>query len=138
MNQVIEKFGLRPGDEIIIPKSELKLIQHHALYIGQDPGHIHWIVENKLGQGVRLVSANEFFAGLDHITDIQRFQGSDDERKLLVDRALKSLGKPYDLIKYNCEHFTSELTTGLAVSKQVGTFVLGALGLLVISAWMID
>jgi Permuted papain-like amidase enzyme, YaeF/YiiX, C92 family len=138
MNSIIEQYDLRPGDEIIVPKSPLNMIQHHAIYIGRDQGSADWIVENKLGEGVRTTTAAEFFDGVNQINQINRFQGSDYERALLIERALNSVGKAYNLIQFNCEHLTSELRTGLSVSKQVGIFALGIVGLLVIGALLAD
>lgn len=37
----VKKLGLKPGDEIVVPKSNWNLIQHHAIYIGYDYHGIH-------------------------------------------------------------------------------------------------
>jgi|GEM_PF-5811160 len=29
-------YKLKPGDKIVVPKSWLRLIQHHVIYLGQD------------------------------------------------------------------------------------------------------
>ena len=138
MNSIMDQYSLRPGDEIIVPKSRLNMIKHHAMYLGQDLSSAHWIVENRIGDGVRTTTADAFFEDVDQITAIERFRGSDHERKLLVNRALSLVGRPYNLIKYNCEHFTSELRTGIPESKQVSAFALAILGVLLISAFLTD
>ena len=43
-----------------------------------------------------------------------------------VRRAYSDLGKPYNLISYNCEHHASFVQTGIASSKQV-LFVAGSI-----------
>jgi len=129
-NKYVSHFNLKPGDEIIVPKSSLDIIQHHALYIGFDESGTHWIIHNNVGVGVSLVTVNEFFRLCSRITRINRYAGSNTGRRRLVQRALQTIGKPYDLIDYNCEHFTTEMKTGKINSKQVENALLGAILLL--------
>lgn len=119
MNYYIQYYNLAPGDEIIVPKSNFNIIQHHALYLGFDENKTDWIIHNTAGFGVSLITADEFFKICPHINEIRRFIGTNQERKLLVQRALMKIGKPYDFISYNCEHFISDVKTGKPVSKQV-------------------
>ena len=134
MNNYIQHYDLTPGDEILVPKSNFNIIQHHALYLGFDENRTDWIIHNTAGVGVSLITADEFFSLCPHITEIRRFSGTNQERKQLVQRALTKIGKPYNLIDYNCQHFTSEVKTGKAVSKQVENAIVGGLFLLFIGA----
>lgn len=131
MKNYIKHLNLRPGDEIIVPKSKVNWIQHHALYLGYDENGTDLIIENSYGVGVRLITASDFFSMYPHVNEIRQFTGTDNDRLLLVQKALKSIGKPYNLIVYNCQHFTSEIKNGKKVSKQVENTLVG-LGVLVI------
>lgn len=119
MNTVIKKYNILPGDEIIVPKSGWNIIQHHALYLGYDCQGTDWMIENNVDEGVRLITADAFFNQAVQINAINRYKGSNVQRKALVQKALASVGQPYSLIDYNCQHFTSELLTGKRVSYQV-------------------
>jgi hypothetical protein len=120
-----KELNLTPGDRIIVPKSQLRVIEHHATYLGQNFQGEHFIVDNIIGEGVRLITADLFFKDVIEITRIERFTGSNYNRKILVIKALNSVGKPYDLINYNCEHFANELSTGNPFSKQLQNAILG-------------
>jgi hypothetical protein len=134
MANYIQDFNLSPGDEIIVPKSDFNIIQHHALYLGFDENGTDWIIHNTAGVGVSLITADEFFGTRPHINEIRKFNGSNKARKLLVQRALSMIGKPYNFINYNCQHFASEVVTGKPISKQVERAFVGALLLIFIGA----
>lgn len=120
MNITIIRNGIQPADRIVIPKSNIKLVQHHAIYLGQNNEGVDLIAENKIGFGVRLVTADEFFKGVIEITRIERFTGTNSERRVAVQRALEQLGRPYDLINYNCESFSNHVQHNEISSRQVG------------------
>ena len=103
--QLIRKLNLEPGDRIVVPKSFLGIIQHHALYLGYNSKEEHYICENMIGIGVRLIRVEDFFKGVNSVTRIEKFRGNNIERRKLVEKALSKLGKPYSLINYNCESF---------------------------------
>lgn len=115
----VDSFQLKPGDELVVPKSNWDIIQHHALYIGYDHQGKHWIIHNNIHTGVSLIQIHDFFSQVYKVNKVIRFIGTNEERRSLVQRALKRVGKPYGLINYNCEHFTSEVKTGIASSQQV-------------------
>jgi Lecithin retinol acyltransferase len=125
MRNVLRKLNLKPGDRIIVPKSGLKIIQHHALYFGQNHKGQDLIAENKIGFGVRLVSALDSFKDVNEITSIEKFEGGNYERKLIIQRAIQKMGQPYDLINYNCQHFANEVQYGKVESEQVQSFFSG-------------
>jgi hypothetical protein len=129
----IEFYSLKPGDKIIVPKSWLRIIQHHVVYLGQNYLGQHLIGENVVGAFVRVVTAEQFFVENPEITRIERFGGTNAERKIAVARALEKLGQPYDLINFNCEHFANYVQTGFLKSNQVGWGLL-ILGVIAIAA----
>lgn len=132
MNRYIQAYGLKPGDTIMVPKSWLNLVPHYAVYLGYDQLGTHWIIENIIGAGVRLITVDDFFAANPAVHKITRFTGANTERKTLVEKALASVGRPYNLIVYNCEHFAEELHTGVPRSRQVEKTLIGAFALLII------
>lgn len=117
----LEALGLRPGDRIIVPKSNLRWIQHHAIYIGRNEQGIDIIVENRIGVGVQLVSADEFFKDVITITRIEKFIGSERDRKKAIDRAISLVGYDYDLFQFNCEHYSSLVQHNEKKSNQAET-----------------
>lgn len=135
MHHIIRKFNLRPADRIVVPKSNLRLIQHHAIYLGRNEQGVDVIAENKIGIGVRLVSADEFFKDVSTITRIERFIGSEYDRKRAIERAISLVGYDYDLFDFNCEHYSSLVQHNEKKSNQaqtatvMGVFTLLFLGL---------
>lgn len=126
--QLVKHFNLEPGDRVVVPKSQWQLVQHHALYLGYDDFGNHYMCENVIGLGVKLTRVEQFFNGVSKVTRIERYSGSNDERKILVQNALSKLGLPYNLINYNCESFVNDVLISKKHSKQVGN-ALGFLGL---------
>lgn len=126
--QIVQNLGLNSGDRVITPKSSWNLVQHHALYLGCDDWGNHFMCENIINEGVRLTRVHEFFNGVEKVTRIEKFTGNQISRKSTVQKALARLGKPYNLINYNCESFCNEVVHGKSFSEQA-KFGLG-LGLL--------
>lgn len=58
MTQEISQLGLLPADRIVVPKSGLQIVEHHALYLGRNHLGVDLIAENKIGSCVRLVTAD--------------------------------------------------------------------------------
>jgi hypothetical protein len=132
------ELNLKPGDRLIVPKSELKLVQHHVIYLGKDYQGQDLIAENKIDCGVRIISAKEFFKDVITITQIIQFEGGNYERKIAVQKALSKAGVGYDLINYNCEHFANEIQYGKKESKQVRNVFAGLVVLLIIALFVTD
>jgi len=135
--QIIIRFGLAPGDRFTVPKSNLQVIDHHALYLGNDDFGNHYICENVVGHGVKLTRVQDFFNGVTKVTSIVKFSGTNEKRKEAVQKALSKLGQPYHLINYNCEHFVNDVLHNYPKSLQVEnafkTFFGIALGLFVVA-----
>lgn len=125
------KYGLQPADRIKEPIFQTGLSKHHSIYLGMDQYGQEWISENHWQHGVRLVKADEYFKEGNTYT-IVPFEGTYLERISAVKRALAILGKTYDLIRYNCEHYASYVQTGKAESKQVWNAIFFALAILFI------
>ena len=121
MHIAIIKNSVNPADRIVVPKSGIKLVQHHAIYLGQNYQGVDLIIENAIGKGVQLITADDFFKKNPEITRIEQFVGSNYERRLAVERALTQVGRPYNLINYNCESFSNHVQYNESQSKQVNT-----------------
>ena len=119
MNHIIKILSLLPADRIVVPKSGLRIVQHHALYLGKNHMGVDLIAENKIGFGVRLVTADDFFKDVIEVTRTERFKGDNFQRRIAVQRALDKLGQPYHLIDYNCQHYANEVQHSLIKSDQV-------------------
>lgn len=118
---VINSLGV--GDRIVVPKSSLRLIQHHAIYIGWNDGG-HWFIENNEGVGVRIIEAEQFFKDVTEVTRIVHFRPRRNySREDLVRFALSKKGQKYDLVSYNCESFANEVQYNKVESHQSRTGV---------------
>jgi uncharacterized protein YycO len=127
-----EKFGLRPADRIVENITGLGISKHHAIYLGRDPTGTEWIVENFMGQGVRLVTAAAHFSRGNLVHRIERFSGTQQQRKCAVQWALQQVGRPYHLIQFNCEHFAEQVQTGRPRNRQVEWVWIGLAVLVII------
>lgn len=119
INTRMAQNQLLVGDRVVVPMSSKRLIQHHAIYIGNHKGE-NCFIENQIGLGVRTISLKDFFNGVNEITRIERFKPKKDyNRKALKRTALNKVGKRYDLLFYNCECFANHIQHGIVKSKQV-------------------
>lgn len=130
MKRNLQNFNLQPADRIVVPKSDLRWVQHHAIYLGKDANYIDWFAENKFGKGVQIVNAHQFFHDVIEITRVETFNGTQTQRKQAVLSALSLKGTNYDLLQFNCEHYANLVQHKQQVSDQVKTGL--ALGLIVL------
>lgn len=120
----VKFYKLKPGDRIVAPKSLAGIIQHHAIYLGQNHHGQDLIAENAYGKFAAVVDAKKFFTEYPQITRVEEFKGNNLERRTAVERALKLLGKPYSLINFNCEHFANYVQHGKVESFQINQGIL--------------
>lgn len=112
--------NLKPADRLVLPKSELGLVQHHAIYLGKDAFGIRQYIENYIGKGVRVIDESHLFRDGFIATRIEPFMGINFQRIEAVKRAISLIGKQYDLINFNCEHYANTVQHKKSYSKQVG------------------
>lgn len=110
---------LQPGDRVVLPKSSLGLIQHHVIYVGKNAMGNRMYIENAIGRGVQLVSEAYLFRDGYSITRIEPFIGNQHQRNIAVKAALKMIGRNYDLINFNCEHYANSVQYSRSYSPQV-------------------
>lgn len=118
MNSLIG-LNLKPADRVVIPKSDFELVQHHGIYLGKDRFGNHLFAENNINNGVQIVSADVFLNNTKRITRIERFQGLISERNQCIKRAMSLKGKTYNLLEFNCEHYSNVIQHNMSKSFQV-------------------
>ena len=106
---------LRTGDLIVRQKGPAST--HFIIYIGYIKG-ILTVAENQSGIGVRYTPHQQALAG-NSIKRFERFGGTEAQRQLVIPKINGLLGKAYDLIVFNCEHFARWIANGKPESKQV-------------------
>lgn len=113
-----QDMNLLSGDRIVVPKKGMNLIQHHAIYLGFKEG-VESVAENTLEKGVQILSISDFFRDVDVITKIERFEGNHEQRLKSVKKAISLVGKKYDVLNFNCEHYANFVQDKNPISKQV-------------------
>lgn len=116
--QLRQHYGFGTGDRIVVPKSGWDVVQHHAVFFGMVDGEAV-VAENKEGRGVILTRLDQFMADARIIKRHIRFSGNHYDQMVVMDRIRERLGRRYDLLKYNCEHFANEVLHFRAISPQV-------------------
>lgn len=108
------------GDRLVRTKGGI-LTKHHALYIGQG-----MVVENHVNHGVQEITLEQFLKK-GKLVRIERGGYSVADQIQIIRRAKALVGKQYNLLKYNCEHFVNHVLKGKAESKQIDNLVMGAI-----------
>lgn len=134
-------YALRPADAVVLRKKFLGMVDHFAIFMGWERGRA-WFVANYT-KGVRYLSEAEtarFLASM-VLTDIERFNGTEDERQEALERADSVVGETnYSYLWNNCEHFKNWVHFGHKYSKQVdaagNVSLLGGTGFLVAAVAM--
>ena len=134
MNRASYTLVLQPADRVTVPKSRFNMVRHHGIYWGKDTVGQHWFIHNHHIAGcVAFVTAEEFLKGISRgEARVYHFSGDGRSRQEAVRQAESMLGRPYDLLSYNCEHYSNEVQYRKPESRQVATGVTMAavLGLL--------
>lgn len=108
---------LKTGDLIVRAKGIFST--HYMVFIENRGGNII-VAENQLGYGVRYVNLTEALKG-NKIIRFEKFGGNEFDRMNVISRINNVLGKSYNLIAFNCEHFARMISQGKTKSKQVST-----------------
>lgn len=132
MNRKFYLDTLQPADRLVIPKSGLKLVQHHVIYLGKDNNGNRVYIENAIGKGVQIVSEAHLFRDGYELTRVERFTGNQQQRNAAVKFAMQLQGKQYDLLNFNCEHYANTVQHRKTHSNQVGNGIVIGLFVLVL------
>lgn len=106
---------LKIGDLIVRQKGPFST--HFMVYVGIHQG-VQMVAENQTGIGVCYISMTEALAG-NYIKRFENFGGTEAQRSLVIPMVNTLLGKAYDLVLFNCEHFARWIANGKPESKQV-------------------
>lgn len=106
---------IKTGDLIVRQKGPFST--HYIVWIGWQNG-VQVVAENHNGDGVRYTSLEEALAGKP-IMRFEKFGGTESQRNLVISEINKMVGRSYDLVVFNCEHFARWISTGKIESKQV-------------------
>lgn len=113
---------LQPADAVLVKKQPLKLLNHYLLYLGIYRSR-HIFMANTLS-GIRVFRYDELMFELNTFQPekIEKFIGSEYERRQAVERALMRKDEnSYNLILNNCEHFKNWVQKGIHESNQAKT-----------------
>ena len=113
-----KQHNLRPGDVVVCPKSEWKIIAHYLIYIRKDPDGQEVYAENNRYEGVRLIWGHQFAEENPTYFRIRRFVGTETERREAIQRAYSLIGTEYSLTSFNCEDYANFVQYKRAVSHQ--------------------
>lgn len=138
MHPFIYNNKIRKADVVVVPKSEFNLVAHYAVYLGFNQFGEEIMSENKHGYGVRILTTNQFFQENPSYKRLRLFNGNDYQRMQAVNRAISLIGRKYDLINFNCEHYANYVQTNQSVSNQIkwgaGVSALAVLALILFAA----
>lgn len=109
---------LQTGDEIISSNSQKSLIKHHGVAINYPNDSTTYIVDNNIGQGVGIHSLKSYLRN-NKVIQINKRWASMESKKTIRNRINSTLGTPYSLLTFNCEHFSNFVRFGKVSSKQV-------------------
>lgn len=121
-----DELTLRPriGDKIRVWDS--RGFHHYGVVIGLSMFGQPVVAHNSKERGVERVRLTEFAVG--RTVEVEsRVRGDWKVQQEVVRRALAYMGRGYDLLTFNCEHYASHVQTGRASSPQLEVLVLAAL-----------
>jgi len=139
IQEYVNHNQLKPADAIVLRKKFMGMVDHFAIYLGEDSSG-HKFVAN-FTKGVQILEDEEINQQIQKYIpeNIDRFKGNDFERQSAIERAWSRIGeKAYGFFSNNCEHFKNWVHYGEQISKQVdnagtalsiggGTILLGGL-----------
>lgn len=129
IEQVIYQNRLQPADVIVLKKKFFGMLDHFAIYIGRNRYNQPLFAANYT-RGTRLVSQNELAEFLQTLEPqrIERFTGTEQQRRAAIRRAESRLGKnDYSYLSNNCEHYKNFVQTGVHRSEQAENFQNGVM-----------
>jgi hypothetical protein len=116
----IEKHNLRPGDAVEV--TDPIGIRHFVILLNN--GCQTRFIGN-LNPGVQILTPAtiEKYVNTCEVTDIERFPGSEQERRNALRRAVRRCGEnAYNIVFNNCEHFKNWVLHNRSTSAQVAVF----------------
>lgn len=112
-------MNLQPGD--VVERMGFLGTRHKGIFAGWDRGGRGLVVHNAKNEFVKWDFLQNFAAGLP-VKISSRVARNPYEQRLIVKRAQSLLGRPYQLLSFNCDHFVTYAQTGKAQSSQLQAF----------------
>lgn len=132
MSTFAQRMGLKPGDVVKVPKSNLRVVQHYVIFEGVNRFGQDCYLENNNYYGVRRITGETFAQENPHYSEIRRFYGNDNQRHWAIQRAQSLLGRRYNLLTFNCEHYANYVQYDKDISPQVAVSGIAATVLLIL------
>ena len=99
---------------------------HYGIVVQSHPLNTVIVAHNSKDRGVELARL-EAFSGGGCVVLESRVAGGPETRREVVARALTYVGKGYDLLNFNCEHYASLVQSGRPSSPQLAAIGFAAL-----------
>lgn len=106
--------NLQIGDCLIRTKGGI-FSRHYVLYVGND-----WVAENQRGFGVRYIPLAQFLQE-GKLEKVINYNFDYPSQQIILQRIQNRIGKAYNLLTYNCEHFVNDVLSNKPTSQQVRT-----------------
>ncbi len=113
-----QRYNLKPGDIIVVPKSIAGLVEHKVVYV-ENRYRYSFIAENNPTNNTHFRTFDSFIEENPVIIRIERYEGDFSQYNKILKRINKCIGMRYHLTKFNCEHFVSYAWTGKFSSPQI-------------------
>lgn len=126
LTQFISTNNLKPADAVELVCPQAGFPKHYAVYLGTKNGLPEFIAN--ISDGIQIISREKLteFVQRYQVTNIERFNGNQHQRRYAVKRAINRIGeKAYNLFFNNCEHFKNWVLNGEGISKQVASIATG-------------
>lgn len=119
--QFVNYNQLRPADAIVLRKKFMGMVDHFAIYLGNDEIGTPKFVAN-FTKGITIIPDDIINKQLQKYVPerIEKFKGNNSERQSAIERAWERIGeKAYGFFSNNCEHFKNWVHYGKPISEQV-------------------
>jgi hypothetical protein len=123
----MRQIFVQPGDSLEEPIDAFGIINHMKVFATDENGNLV-IVENQKGVGTHITPVE----GIQYIkpgTVVIPFQGTEQQRQGIFNRARAVEGSPYDLLQNNCEHVANFIKHENPTSPTLGKALLVSVGL---------
>jgi hypothetical protein len=120
LQTLISANNLKQADAIVLRKKVLGMVDHYAIFLGYRSDNPVFVANYK--DGVKEVSLTDMREVLQTLqpTAIERFNGTETERRMALNRAMSRVGeRAYSYVTNNCEHFKNWVHSGEHRSEQV-------------------
>ncbi len=121
IDNFVSRNNLKPADAFVVKKEYFGILDHYVIYLGRNSQGLHVFIANYT-KGIRILQLNDLAMFLSKYLPVRinRFRGTENQRKEAVQRALSRKDEnSYHLILHNCEHYKNYVQYGVSKSDQV-------------------